>query len=172
MCVCVCVCVCVWVFLYLFIHQRTQAISMSLLLLIKSQWIWECRYLFKILIFISSGHIPSSGIARLYGACSVTQLCPTLLNPMDCSPPGSSIHEISQAIILEWVSSSASRGFPPPGMKPTSPASPAWAGGFFTTEAPGKVNHMVVLCKRRSPQLLSTLTCSVSWGLCLTSDYI
>ena len=32
----------------------------------------------------------------------VAQLCPTLSNPMDCSPPGSSIHEIFQARILEW----------------------------------------------------------------------
>ena len=32
----------------------------------------------------------------------VAQLCPTLRNPMDCSPPGSSIHGIFQARILEW----------------------------------------------------------------------
>ena len=34
--------------------------------------------------------------------CSVTQLCPTLCNSMDCSPPGSTAHEILQARILEW----------------------------------------------------------------------
>ena len=32
----------------------------------------------------------------------VTQLCPTLRDPMDCSPPGSSIHGIFQARVLEW----------------------------------------------------------------------
>ena len=32
----------------------------------------------------------------------VAQLCPTLSNPMDCSPPGSSIHGIFQARVLEW----------------------------------------------------------------------
>ena len=32
----------------------------------------------------------------------VAQLCPTLHNPMDCSPPGSSIHGILQARVLEW----------------------------------------------------------------------
>ena len=32
----------------------------------------------------------------------VTQPYPTLSNPMDCSPPGSSIHGISQARVLEW----------------------------------------------------------------------
>ena len=36
--------------------------------------------------------------------CSVTQLCPTLCNSMDCSPPGSSVYEILQARILEWES--------------------------------------------------------------------
>ena len=33
----------------------------------------------------------------------VTQLCPTLSDPMDCSLPGSFIHGISQARVLEWV---------------------------------------------------------------------
>ena len=33
----------------------------------------------------------------------VVQLCPTLCNPMDCSPPGSPIHGISQARLREWV---------------------------------------------------------------------
>ena len=33
----------------------------------------------------------------------VTQSCPTLGDPMDCSPPGSSIHGIFQARVLEWV---------------------------------------------------------------------
>ena len=39
----------------------------------------------------------------------VTQLCLTLCNPVDCSPPGSSIHGILQARILEWVAISFSR---------------------------------------------------------------
>ena len=38
------------------------------------------------------------------------QLCPTLFNPMDCSPAGSSVHGISQARILEWAAISCSRG--------------------------------------------------------------
>ena len=40
----------------------------------------------------------------------VTQSCPTLCDPMDCSLPGSSIHGIFQARILEWVAISFSRG--------------------------------------------------------------
>ena len=38
----------------------------------------------------------------------VVQLCPTLCDPMDCSLPGSSIHGIFQARILEWVAISFS----------------------------------------------------------------
>ena len=38
------------------------------------------------------------------------QSCPTLCNPMDCSPLGSSVHGILQARILEWVAISFSRG--------------------------------------------------------------
>ena len=41
---------------------------------------------------------------------SVTQLCPILCNPMDYSPPGSSVHGILQARILEWVAILFSRG--------------------------------------------------------------
>ena len=39
----------------------------------------------------------------------VTQSCPTLCDPMDCSLPGSSVHGIFQARVLEWVATSFSR---------------------------------------------------------------
>ena len=42
--------------------------------------------------------------------CLVTQSCPTLCDPMDCSPSGSSVHGILQARVLEWVAISFSRG--------------------------------------------------------------
>ena len=38
------------------------------------------------------------------------QLCPALYDPMDCSPPDSSVHGILQARILEWVATPSSRG--------------------------------------------------------------
>ena len=74
--------------------------------------------------------------------------CVWLCNPVDCSPSGSSVRELLQARILEWVllqycflapsllpwrsAISFSRGLPNPGMEPTSAASPALAGGFLT----------------------------------------
>ena len=42
--------------------------------------------------------------------CLVAQLCPTLRGPLDCGLPGSSLHGIFQARILEWVTISISRG--------------------------------------------------------------
>ena len=44
----------------------------------------------------------------------VAQSCPTLCDPVDCSPLGSSAHGILQARVLEWVAISFSRGSSPP----------------------------------------------------------
>ena len=64
----------------------------------------------------------------------VTQLCPTLCKPMDCSLPGSSVHGIFQARLLEWVAIAFSQGYwsgllfpspedlPNPGIEARSPA--------------------------------------------------
>ena len=53
----------------------------------------------------------------------VTQLCPTLCNLMNCSPPGSSVYGILQARILEWVVIFFSRGLLDPGVEAESPVS-------------------------------------------------
>ena len=52
-----------------------------------------------------------------------TQSCPTLCDSMDVSPPGSSVHEIFQARILEWVPFPSPGDLPDPG---TETVSPAW----------------------------------------------
>ena len=51
----------------------------------------------------------------------VAQLCLTLCHPMDCHPPGSSVHGILQAKILEWYLFSSPRDLPNPGIDPRSP---------------------------------------------------
>ena len=60
--------------------------------------------------------------------CSlVAKLCLTLCNTMDCSPPGSFVHGIFQARILEWVASSLSRGSSQPkGLKSILHYRPEW----------------------------------------------
>ena len=65
----------------------------------------------------------------------VAQSCPTLCDPMDCSPPDSSVHGIFQARILEWVAISFSRDLPDPGIELGSSASQADA---LPSEPPGK----------------------------------
>ena len=61
----------------------------------------------------------------------ITQSCPTLCDPLNCSLPGSSVLGILQARILEWVAIFFSRGSSQPWISYT-------AGRFFTTESPGK----------------------------------
>ena len=51
----------------------------------------------------------------------VAQSCPTLCNPMDCSPPGSSVHGILQARILERLPFPSLGDIPNPGIEPRSP---------------------------------------------------
>ena len=65
----------------------------------------------------------------------VTQLCPTLGDSMDCSPPGSSAHGIFQARILEWVAISVSRGSSlTQGLNPVS----SLQAYILASESPGK----------------------------------
>jgi len=54
------------------------------------------------------------GINR-WALVKVAQSCPTLCDPIDCSPPDSSVHGILQARILEWVAISFSRVSSRPG---------------------------------------------------------
>ena len=63
----------------------------------------------------------------------VTKPCLTLCDPVDCSPPGSSVHGISQARVLEWAAISFSRG----SSQPRNQTRIRVAGRFFTAEPPG-----------------------------------
>ena len=66
---------------------------------------------------VHSGFSVTSCLNLCAVLCSVVQSCPTLCNCMDCRPPGSSVHGISQPRILEWVAMPSSRGiFPTQGL--------------------------------------------------------
>ena len=65
--------------------------------------------------------------------CSDAQSCLTLCDPMDCSPPGTSVHGIFQTRILEWLPLHTPGDLSDRGIKPESLESPALADGFFTT---------------------------------------
>ena len=64
----------------------------------------------------------------------VAQSCPTLCDPMDCCLLGTSIHEIFQARVLEWVPFPSPGDLPDPGIKPGFPALQADA---LPSEPPG-----------------------------------
>ena len=74
------------------------------------------------------------------------QSCLTLCDPMDCSPPGSSVHEIFQARILEWIAISFSKVSSRPRDGTHVSCVFCTAGRFFTTAPPGKppVEHALL----------------------------
>ena len=95
-------------------------------------------------------------LSEVKSESEVSQSCRTLCNPMDCSLPGSSIHGIFQARILEWVAISFSRDLPNPGIKPGSLA----LGRHFTIWPTRKVHilsRLVITFLPRSKCLL------ISW---------
>ena len=75
--------------------------------------------------------------ATAYVHAKTLHVCLTLCDPIDCSPPGSPVHGILQARILEWVAMPSSRDLPDPGIEPVSLTSPALPG--FTTSATWEV---------------------------------
>ena len=89
----------------------------------------------------------SSHRCVLYGAhnscmhAKSLQLCPILCNPMNCSPPDSSVHGILQARILEWAAIPFSRGSSWPRDRTPISCGSCIAGGFFTTEPLGRQAH-------------------------------
>ena len=94
-----------------------------------------CRYVQGLI------HQSKTSYCRVFclRACLVPQLCPTVFcDPMDCSPPGSSVHGILQVRIWSGLAFPPPVGLLNPGIEPESPASLALQGRFFTTEPPGK----------------------------------
>ena len=84
-------------------------------------------YFLLFLISVSILHGVSMGAKSL-------QWCPILCDPVDCSPPGSSVHGILQARKLGSGWPCPPPGdLPDPGIELASLKSPALAGGFFTT---------------------------------------
>ena len=68
---------------------------------------------------------------RVKSESEVAQSCPTLNNPMDCSPPVSSVHGIFQAWVLEWGASVFSNNMPSPRTKSTGYQSAAVPPFYF-----------------------------------------
>ena len=104
----------------LFIHQHQiftqENLSLSILTL-QSFLPWQPDFIdFKTRCISYKINVPMFSIQFMKVKVLVTQLRPTLCNPMDCSPPRSSGYGILQARILEWVAIPYSRGSSRPGV--------------------------------------------------------
>ena len=124
-----------------FLQQRSSGRSFERLLLIKENWVFQvkefnaflCMGPWKSLDSLKSSfwytpYHPESCVC-VYACTKLFQSYPTLCNPMDCSPPGSSVHEILQARKWEWVAVPSSRG----SSWSRDQGSPGLAGRFLTT---------------------------------------
>ena len=103
---------------------------------------WSCSF------SISPSSEYSGLISFRIDCVLVDQLCLTLCDPMDCNPPGSSVHGILQARILKWVAIPFSRGsFQSRDQTQVS----CLAGRFFTTWPPekpiGLINALLEDCR-------------------------
>ena len=92
-------------------------------------------------------------------ACTWAQLYQTFCDPMECSPSGSYVQEISQARILVSLIISFSRGSFQPKDWTYFLVSTALAGRFFTTASPGKFK-VKVLIAQLCPTLWDTMDCN------------
>ena len=164
-CVCVCVCVCtpVCLFVSLFSSSSKSDVPHFTPALLRLEFIWRilsCQMansyenhwaqIVDFISFVSSSESSTSPCsASQLGRHSLISLppentvdtfflhssCPTLCDPLDCSPPGSSVQGIFQARIREWVAMSSARGSSRPRDGTRVSMSPALAGRFFTTSA-------------------------------------
>ena len=79
-------------------------------------------------------------LKSLFSLCAkLLQLCPTVCDPMDCSPPGSSVHGVLRQEYWSGLPCPPSGDLPNPGVEFKSLTSAALAGGFFTTSTPGNL---------------------------------
>ena len=89
---------------------------------------------------------------------SVAKSCPTLSDPMNCSPPGSSVHKLSQARRLDWVAISFSKGT----CWPRDWTCLSYTvGKFFTTKTPGK--PVILFLSRIYITLEANVDSLISW---------
>ena len=103
-----------------------------------------CSECFPILCDLSKPWHEELNAATCHCACMHAQLCPTLCDPMDCSLPWSSVHEILQVRILEWAAMPSSRGSSWPRDQTNISYVFCIAGGFFTTESTWQAPSVIV----------------------------
>ena len=112
-------------------HQRTVQVSVHSW---PQDWPWSPDPLLPLFsVRLSSLKVKSES--------EVTQSCPTLCDPMDCSLPGSSLHGILQARVLEWGAISFSRGSSRPRDRTRVSRTPGRRFNLWATRALALVKH-------------------------------
>ena len=125
--------ICTPMFTQPYLWQPRYRNSLNLQCPLMPEWI-NCNVCVYTFIHIQTHIHKKWDIPAAACCCLIAKPCLTLCDPMDSSPPGSSVHGILQARILEWVTISFSRG----SSWPREQTHICSAGRFFTTEPPGK----------------------------------
>ena len=97
--------------------------------------------LFALFSFVQLSFNFFQGVLLNMHAYSIAQLCPALCDPMDCSPPGSSVYGILQVRILQCVANSSMAS----SQHRDGSGISCIAGGFFTAEPSGKSLDLISL---------------------------
>ena len=101
------------------------------------------------------------------------QLCLTLCDPMDYSPPGSSVHGILQARILEWPAMPSSRGSSLPRDRTHVSCISCTADGFFTAEPPERPHNFCQVQSLSCVRLFATpWTAACKASLSITETHV
>ena len=98
------------------------------------------------------------------------QSCPTLCNPMDCSPPGSSVHGILQASILEGIAISSSRGSSQPRDRTWVSCLLHWQAYSSQLVPPGEPIHKCLLLTFMRMQWNIAINTCVCVSVCVCED--
>ena len=104
--------------------------------------IYMCMYIYTYLTYIYMFRLYLYLVDCFPYGSEVAQSCLTLFDSMDCSLPGSSLHGILQARILEWLPFPSPGDLPDPGIEPRSPTLQADA---LTSEPSGKPRLLKIL---------------------------
>ena len=90
-------------------HKQISSIYISFLSLLSHLFIAFNSYFYIFYLYGPISYTWYTPYIEIMHVCSVAQMCPPLCDLIDCSPPGSSVHGITQASVLEWVAISFSR---------------------------------------------------------------
>ena len=119
-------------------------------------------------------HVYMLPIIKERKECEVTQLCPTVCNPMDCSLSDSSIHGIFQERVLEWVAISFPRDLPDPGIKPGSPTLHCRQTLYHLNQLWIHLNTLVLVAQtiKNLPAMQETWVWSLCWEELLEKEMV